>query len=87
VAHSKQHGRDARGVAQHARRAWQKAERYFDEAVQTEGVVRRVAMALAVFRPDGKLNDRAWAQEQLHEATKLLVGPEWGKVRRLLVAN
>ena len=84
VAHSKQHGRDARGVAQHARRAWHKAERCFDEAVQTEGVVRRVAMALAVFRPDGQLNDRAWAQEQLREATKLLVAPEWGKVRRLL---
>ena len=84
VAQSKQHGRDARGVAQPARRAWHKAERYFDEAVQTEGVVRRVAMALAVLRPDGKLNNRAWAPEQLHEATKLLVGPEWGKVRRLL---
>lgn len=84
LAQSKQHGRDARGVAQQARRAWHKAERYFDEAVQTEGVIRRVAMALAVFRPDGKLNDREWAQEQLREATKSLTGPEWGKVRRLL---
>jgi hypothetical protein len=84
VAHSKQHGHDACGVAQHARRVWHKAERDFDEAVQTEGVVRRVAMALAVFRPDGKRNDRAWAQAQLREATKLVVGPEWSKVRRLL---
>ena len=84
LAQSKQHGRDARGVAQQARRAWQKAERCCDEAVQTEGVVRRVALALAVFRPDGRLNDREWAQEQLREATKPLVGPEWGKVRRLL---
>jgi hypothetical protein len=71
-------------VAQHARAAWRKAERYFAEAVQTEGVVSRVAMALAVFRPDGKLHDRAWAQAQLQEATKPLTGPEWGKVRRLL---
>lgn len=70
MAHSKQHGRDARGVAQHARRAWHKAERGFDEAVPTAGVVRRVAMALAVLRPDGKLNERAWAQEQWREATK-----------------
>ena len=84
LAQSKQHGRDARGVAQQARRAWQKAERCCDEAVQTEGVVRRVALALAVFRPDGRLNDREWAQEQLREATKPLGGPEWGKVRRLL---
>ena len=84
VAQSKQRGRDARGVAQHARTVWRKAERYFDEAVQTEGVVSRVAMALAVFRPDGTLNDRAWAQAQLQEATTSLRGPEWGKVRRLL---
>jgi hypothetical protein len=84
VAQSKQQGRDARGVAQQARRAWHKAERYFDEAVQTEGVVRRVALALAIFRPDGELNDRQWAQAQLQEATKSLTGPEWGKVRRLL---
>ena len=84
VAQSKQRGHDARGVAQHARTAGRKAERYFDEAVQTEGVVSRVAMALAVFRPDGKLNDRVWAQAQLQEATKALTGPEGGKVRRLL---
>ena len=71
-------------MAQQARRAWHKAERYFDEAVQTEGVVRRVALALAIFRPDGELNDRQWAQAQLQEATKSLTGPEWGKVRRLL---
>jgi hypothetical protein len=67
-----------------ARRAWPKAERCLDAAVQTAGVVRRVAMALAVLRPDGKLHDRVWAQEQWREATKLLVGPEWGTVRRLL---
>jgi len=74
-------------VAQHARRAWHKAERCFDEAVQTEGVVSRVAMALAVLRPDGKLNERAWAQAQVQEAPQPLTGPEWGKVRRLLSAE
>jgi hypothetical protein len=71
-------------VAQHARTAWRKAEQYFDEAVQTEGVIKRVEMALALFRPDGGLNDRHWAQKQLREATKPLAGPEWGKGRRLL---
>ena len=58
VAQSKQRGRDARGVAPQARRAWQKAERCFDEEVQTEGVGLRVARALAVFRLDGELNER-----------------------------
>jgi hypothetical protein len=84
VAQSKQRGREARGVAQRARTAWRKAEQYFNEAVQTEGVIKRVEMALAIFRPDGGLNDRQWAQEQWREATKPLAGPEWGKVRRLL---
>jgi len=84
VAQSKQRGRDARGVAQRARTAWRKAEQYFDAAVQTEGVIKRVEMALALFRPDGGLNDRQWAQEQLWTATKPLGGPEWNKVRRLL---
>ena len=64
--------------------AWRKAEQYFAEAVQTEGVIKRVEMALAIVRPDGELNDRRWAQEQLREANKPLAGPEWGKVRRLL---
>ena len=54
------------------------------EAVQTEGVIKWVETALAIFRPDGELNDRQWAQEQLREANKPLAGPEWGKVRRLL---
>ena len=84
VAQSKQRGRDARGVAQRARTAWRKAEKYFDAAVQTEVVIKQVEMALAIFRPDGELNDRQWAQEQLRTATKPLGGPEWGKVRRLL---
>jgi hypothetical protein len=83
VAHSKRHGRDARGVAPHARRGWHKAERCFEEAVPTAGVVSQVAMALVVLRLDGPLNARAWAQEQVREATKRWVGPEWGKGRRL----
>lgn len=33
VAQSKQCGRDARGMVQHARTAWRKAEQYFDAAV------------------------------------------------------
>jgi hypothetical protein len=84
VEQSKQHGRDARGVAQQAWRAWRKAERLFDEAVQAESAAARLETALAVFRPEGGLNDRQWAQGQLHAAMQLLTGHEWGKVRRLL---
>jgi hypothetical protein len=81
---STQRGHDARGIAQRARTAWRKAEKDFDAAVQTVGVIKQVERALAILRPDGELNDRQWAQEQLRTAPKPLGGPEWGKVRRLL---
>ena len=84
VEQSTQRGRDARGVAPQAWRAWRKAEWLFDEAVQAESATARIETALAVFRPEGGLNDRQWAQGQLHAAMQLLTGPEWGKVRRLL---
>ena len=84
VAQSKQRGRDARGVAQQAWRAWHKAERLFEEAVQAEAAAHRIETALAVFRPEGGLSDRQWAQAQLGDAMTQLAGQEWGKVRRLL---
>jgi hypothetical protein len=84
VEQSKKHGRDARGVAQQAWRAWRKAERLFEEAVQAEAAAARIETALAVFRPEGGLNDRQWAQGQLHAAMQRLTGHEWSKVRRLL---
>ena len=43
--------------------------------------------ALAVFRPDGRLNDRAWAEQQIALALPLLSGREWSKVRGFLQAE
>jgi len=84
VAHAKQRGIDARGAAGRARGAWGKAERAFDEAVQVDTAVEGIRAALAWVRPDGQLNDRAWAQAQITAALGALVGDAWGKVRRLL---
>jgi hypothetical protein len=84
VEQSKQRGRDARGVAQQAWRAWRHAERVFDEAVLAEAAAQQITVALGLFRPDGSLNDRQWAQGQLHAALAQLAGPAWGKTRRLL---
>jgi hypothetical protein len=84
VAQSKQRGKDARGAAQQAWRAWRQAERVFDAAVLAEAAAERVEMALGLFRPEGSLNDRQWAQAQLHDAIAQLAGQEWGKTRRLL---
>ncbi len=67
-----------------ARAAWGKAERAFDAAVQVEAAVERIKAALALFRPDGQLNTRAWAQQQITEALGALVGDAWSKARRLL---
>jgi hypothetical protein len=84
VAQAKQYGRDARGVARQAWGAWRKAERLFDEAVQADAAAQRIKTALALFRPEGSLSDRQWAQAQLRDAIALLTGQEWGKVRRFL---
>jgi hypothetical protein len=84
VAHAKQRGIDARGAAGRARGAWGKAERACDEAVQVDTAVEGIRAALAWVRPDGQLNDRAWAQAQITAALGALVGDAWGTVRRLL---
>jgi hypothetical protein len=84
VEDAKRRGIDARGAAARARAAWGRAERAFDAAVQVEGAVERITAALALFRADGQLNDRAWAQQQITDALRELVGEAWSKVRRLL---
>jgi hypothetical protein len=84
VAQDKQRGRDARGVARQAWWVWHQAERSFDEAVQAESAAERIEGAFRLFRPEGCLNDRQWAQVQLCDAMAGLAGQEWGKVRRLL---
>jgi hypothetical protein len=39
---------------------------------------------LAVFRPNGRLNDRAWAEAQVRAALPALVGRAWVRVRYYL---
>ena len=64
--------------------AWKKATRAFQLYEKREAVWKRAELALNVFRPDGQLNDRAWAQEQVAWALPRLPGSEWSKVRGLL---
>jgi hypothetical protein len=84
LAQSHHRGRDARGVAKQAWWAWRKAEQRFDAAVQAEAAAARIETALALFRPDGCLSDRQWAQEHIRVTLADLDGQVWGKVRRLL---
>jgi hypothetical protein len=45
--------------------------------------VERITAASALFRPDGQLNDRMWAQQQITEALGELIGEAWSTVRSL----
>lgn len=84
VAQTKRHGKDARGVAQQARHAWGKAERLLAEVDRQEAAWQRARAALALLRPDGTLNERAWAEAEIEAALTELRGAEWKKARNFL---
>jgi hypothetical protein len=87
VKESQRQGKDARGLASVSSLAWKQAEAAFAEYERSEAGWEMAHGALAVFRPEGCLNDRAWATEQIGLALPLLSGPEWSKVRSLLQAE
>src|SRR5262249_14550352 len=68
-----------------AGKAWTQAIAAFEEAQRQEAAWRRAVTALALFRPDGQLNDRAWAAAELRAAAAALPGPRWAKTRRMLL--
>lgn len=78
------HGRGERRLTQQLDEAWSKAFLAFKLYEKREAVWKRVETALDVFRPDGQLNDRAWAQEQVAWGLPRLIGPVWSKIHRLL---
>jgi len=86
VEGERRQGRDARGPARTAQAAWRRAEAAFRRSEQAEAGWKRAEPALSLFRPDGLLNDRSWAREQVASALPSLSGPEWSKVRGLLQA-
>jgi hypothetical protein len=84
VAAAKQHGVDARGVAQTARAAWAKAVAPFGQAERLESAWDRARSALDLFGPDGRLNDRPRAESEIAAALLGLAGPDWAKVHNFL---
>jgi hypothetical protein len=87
VLPARRQGRATRWPVRHAKLAWKKAEAAFRQYEQAEAAWKRAEAALGLFRPDGQLNDRRWAQEQIAAALPGLSGPEWSKVRSLLQAE
>jgi hypothetical protein len=66
-------------------KAWAVAAAALESAQRYEAAWQRAVAALAVFRPDGQLNDRAWATAELRAAAAQLPGQRWAKVRRMLL--
>ncbi len=87
VEQSRRQGQDARGAAVAARCAWKQTEAAFAQYERSEAGWKMAHGALVVFRPEGQLNDRAWAEQQIARALPLLPGREWSKVRGFLQAE
>jgi hypothetical protein len=78
-------GRDKRTFNQaKVDKAWAKAIAAFDAVCRKEQAWQRAAAALEILRPDGQLNDRPWAEQELRAAQVDLTGSLWAKVRRQL---
>jgi hypothetical protein len=75
---------DARGSAALARAAWTKAFAGLARYERQEACWHLAKAALAVWRADGQLNDRRWAEAQIAAACGGLPGTLWQKVRHLL---
>jgi hypothetical protein len=84
VARAWRNGGDRRGFGGAAGRAWKKAERAMERYDRVERAWKRIETAFELFRPDGWLNDRTWAEGEMAAAVKELDGAEWGKLRRAL---
>ncbi len=86
VRRAGQQGQDRRGPAARARAAWKRASTAFRAYERGEAGWTQARAALAVFGPEGRLNDRARARQGLAEAAPLLCGRDWTKVRGYLEA-
>jgi hypothetical protein len=84
VAQADRQGHNKSGPVKRARLAWARAERAFDTAQRREAAWKRAAVALEVFRPDGRLNDRTAAAAQITQAVAELPEPRWAKACRML---
>jgi hypothetical protein len=84
VARYKRQGRDPRGGAGVAGRAWRKAERLCEQAGNAQEAVHQIAAALSWFDAKGRLSGRQTAQAQLDAASQQRQGAGWSKVKRLL---
>jgi hypothetical protein len=84
VEQSPRPGQDGRGAAVAARSAWKKAEAALAEDERSQAGWKMAHGALSGFGPEGQLNDRARAEQQIALALPLWSGREWSQVGNFL---
>jgi hypothetical protein len=84
VAQADRRGQKKSGPTKRALLAWAQAERAYTTAERREAAWKRAAAALELFRPDGRLNDRAGAEAEIAAAVRELPGERWAKACRML---
>jgi hypothetical protein len=84
LAAASRKGIDSHGEAQRARAARSKAVAAFERIQQLESAWGRAHAALDLFGPDGRLNDRAYAESEIAAAVRDLPGSDWAAVRNFL---
>src|SRR3954466_5948476 len=87
VERARRHKGDTRGVATAAASAWKEAEAALVRYEAAEAGWSSARSALRVFGPDGRVNDRVWAQQQIASVVPHLSGRPWSKVRGFLQAE
>ena len=84
VAQFQRQGQYAYGPAGKARSAWTRVAKSMEHYDAAQAGWQKAKAALDLFRPDGRLNDRAWAQARVSEALPALAGKAWTTLRHLL---
>ena len=84
VERDKKQGIDARGSASIAHAAWSRAIVAYEQVERLELAWGRCRAAFDLFRSNGQLNDRHWAEAEIKAGLSELTGPEWRKVRNFL---
>ncbi|WP_205679182.1 hypothetical protein [Aquisphaera insulae] len=77
VEKAKWQGIPARAAAGKAKAAWRQVEMSIERREAMEATWASVACALEIFRPDGRLNDRAWAEARVAEHLPDLAAKDW----------
>jgi hypothetical protein len=84
IERDQKRGIDARGSASTARAAWSRAIEAFEQVERLESAWGRCRAAFDLFRPNGQLNDRIWAETEIKAGVSELTRPDWRKVRNFL---